>query len=131
MIEAYKRVVLRNYANFSGRATRPEYWWFTLANLIVMVAVFFLAFLRMSVIGGGSFASVVGYASIYYIAILLPSLAVTVRRLHDIDKSAWWLLFGLIPSIGVIIFLILMAQKTYPRPNKCGNPEGWQNAVSA
>ena len=127
MIEAYKAVVFENYANFNGRAARPEYWWFTLASLIIYVGMAVLSVVLLSMVGELGFGIIV----IYWVATILPSLAVTVRRLHDIDKSAWWLLIGLIPWIGGIIFLILMVLKTYPHPNKYGNPEGWQNAVSA
>ena len=130
MIQAYRQAVLQNYANFSGRAARPEYWWFTLANLIIVVAAFVLAFVMISVIGEVGFGIGFGLIIIYGIAILIPSYAVTVRRLHDIDKSAWWLLLGLIPYIGGIILLIFMALKTHPHPNKYGEPVGWQDLVS-
>ena len=133
MIEAYKTVVFENYANFNGRAARPEYWWFALASLIIYVGMVVLSVVLSAVVGELGFGMIIiyGIIIIYSIATILPSLAVTVRRLHDIDKSAWWLLIGLIPWIGGIIFLILMVLKTYPHPNKYGNPEGWQNAVSA
>ena len=127
MIEAYKTVVFENYANFNGRAARPEYWWFALASLIIYVGMAVLSLVLSSMVGEFGLGIIV----IYWVATILPSLAVSVRRLHDIDKSAWWLLIGLIPWIGGIIFLILMVLKTYPHPNKYGNPEGWQNAVSA
>ena len=126
MIEAYKQAVMWNYANFDGRATRSQYWWFTLANLIIFVALAILAVVLSVTIGEIAF----GILVIYWVAILLPSIAVTVRRLHDINKSAWWLLIGLIPWIGSIILLILMVLNTYPQPNQYGEPTGWQDAIS-
>lgn len=127
MVEAYKRVVFQSYANFSGRAARPEYWWFTLANLIIFLILAVLSVALAGVLGEGAFAIMV----IYWIAALIPALAVTVRRLHDTNKSAWWLLIGLIPWIAGIIMLIFMVLSTHPNPNKYGNPEGWQDIVSA
>lgn len=129
MIEAYRAVVFENYANFNGRAARPEYWWFTLANLIIVIGVFLLAFLLMAAIGEVGLLIGFGAIIIYGIAILIPGYAVTVRRLHDINKSAWWLLLGLIPWIGSIILLILMVLSTYPHPNKYGEPAGWNDLM--
>ena len=121
---------MRNYANFNGRAGRPEYWWFTLANLIISVCFLVLSFLLLWMTGDTRYTLIFVPMIIYSIAIILPSFAVTVRRLHDIDKSAWWLLLGLIPYIGGIILLILTALKTHPHPNKYGTPDGWEDMLS-
>ena len=129
MLEAYKTVVIENYANFSGRAARPEYWWYALANLIITVGILVLSLALSTMIGGTGFGIMLGVLVIYGIAVLLPSYAVTVRRLHDIDKSAWWLLIALIPWVGGIILLILMALKTHPHPNKYGPPDGWEDML--
>ena len=75
MVAYWKRAVLENYANFSGRATRPEYWWFFLANLILSVVLGFLPFI----------------GNVYGLATLLPGIAVAMRRLHDTGRSGWWL----------------------------------------
>lgn len=93
---------LRNYVGFSGRARRTEYWMFFLINMLVSVALVFVdrAFGTLSESGIGTLGL------IYSLALLLPSLAVGVRRLHDRDKSGWWLLLGLLPLIGGIILLV-------------------------
>lgn len=94
--------VLRKYAVFSGRARRKEYWMFVLFNLIFM----FAAFILDSILSGDR-----GYGfiyTIYSLAVLLPGLAVSVRRLHDIGKSGWFILLGFIPIIGIIWLLVLM-----------------------
>lgn len=90
MIEWYKKVVLENYANFNGRARRAEYWWFFLANVIVSIVLQIID----SVIG----IAVLG--TIYSLAVLLPSIAVAIRRMHDVGKSGW---FILIPIYNLIL----------------------------
>ena len=97
--------VLKNYAVFSGRASRREYWMFTLFNLIFAI----VAAILDNVLGIAMKET--GYGPIYLLyalATLIPSLAVSVRRLHDTSKSGWFLFVGLIPCIGGIWLLILM-----------------------
>lgn len=95
--------VLKKYTTFSGRARRKEYWMFTLFNIIAAC----IAMVIDGVLGGTGIVTI-----IYVLATLLPSLAVTVRRLHDTGRSAWWLLLGLVPfvSIVLIIFMCLEGQ---------------------
>lgn len=81
---------LQNFANFSGRAGRPEYWWFILFWFLLLVV-------------GGIVNEFLG--TLFFILLLLPNLAVSVRRLHDIGKSGWWLAISLIPVIGPLILL--------------------------
>ena len=88
------RVCLTKYADFSGRATRPEFWWFTLFITLVAAA---LAYLSESL------------TNIFLIAMLLPQLAVGTRRLRDVGKSPWWQLFLLVPIAGLILLGILWA----------------------
>jgi uncharacterized membrane protein YhaH (DUF805 family) len=95
--------VIKNYATFSGRAQRAEYWYFVLFYVLI--------YLGLSLLDGvtGTFDSDTGaglLGSIFVLAILIPSLAVTVRRLHDTDRSGWWLLIGLIPIIGGLVLLV-------------------------
>ena len=108
--------VLKKYAVFSGRARRTEYWMFTLINCIVGFGLgFLLAF-------AGIIGTVLGY--VYSLAVLLPSLAVGARRLHDTGRSGWWLLIGLIPLIGTIILLMYLVQDSQPGENQHGpNPK--------
>ncbi len=110
---------LQKYADFSGRAPRPEYWWFILAQVVVLL----VAMLLDSVLGTGFGES--GYGFIYMItalALLVPALAVAVRRLHDTDRSGWWLLIGLIPLVGAIILLVYFASEGNAGDNRFGAP---------
>ncbi|OZM56446.1 hypothetical protein CIB95_11770 [Lottiidibacillus patelloidae] len=93
--------VLKNYVNFSGRARRKEYWMFVLFNMIV---AFVLGFID------GILFEVGLLGNLYLLAVLLPSLAVSVRRLHDTGRSGWWLLISLIPLIGGIILLFFLCE---------------------
>ena len=95
--------VLKKYAVFSGRARRKEYWMFVLFNVVFAVAAIILDNLL------GLVFKDIGYGPIYLLyvlATLIPGIAVSVRRLHDIGKSGWYLLLGLIPCVGGIILLV-------------------------
>lgn len=108
--------VLKKYAVFSGRARRKEYWMFLLFNLIIALVLGFVE----GLVGG---PGVIGM--LYSLAVLIPSIAVSVRRLHDTDRSGWWLLIGLIPLIGAVVLLIFMVQDSKPVQNQYGaNPKG-------
>ena len=113
---------LKQYVDFSGRARRKEYWMFFLYNLLFSV----LAVILDKVIGTSSPESGYGiFYGIYSLALIVPSLALGVRRLHDVGKSGWMLLVGLIPLIGAIWILILMATDSQLASNKWGeNPKG-------
>src|SRR5262245_42708830 len=88
LVGYWKRVVLERFADFSGRARRSEYWWFTLANVIAIFALFVLI----------AITKIFWVLYIIYVVLLIvPSLAVTFRRLHDTDKSGWWILIVLVP----------------------------------
>jgi len=115
--------VLKEYANFSGRAGRKEFWLFTLFNAIFAIVAMILDNLL------GLAIRDVGYGPIYILyilATLIPGLAVSVRRLHDIGKSGWYLLIGLIPCIGGIILLVFYATAGDPGENEYG-PDPIQN----
>lgn len=89
---------LKNYAKFSGRATRKEFWMFALFNFIVSIIVSIVAsIIRFDSLSG-----------LYCLAVLIPNLAIMARRLHDTDRSAWWILINLIPVIGQIVIFIFM-----------------------
>lgn len=105
--------VLKQYAVFSGRACRTEYWMFVLCNVIVML----LLGMVDKLIGGDKEL----ISSIYSLAVLLPSLAVAARRLHDTDRSAWWLLLGLIPIIGTLVLIYFMVCNGQQGPNRFGD----------
>ncbi|MXV30123.1 DUF805 domain-containing protein [Aeromonas veronii] len=105
--------VLKQYAVFSGRARRTEYWMFVLCNVIVML----LLGMVDKLIGGDNEL----ISSIYSLAVLLPSLAVAARRLHDTDRSAWWLLLGLIPIIGTLVLIYFMVCNGQQGLNRFGD----------
>lgn len=102
----FKKVVFENYANFDGRARRSEYWYFILFNTI-------FALITAAVIPE--------LYLVYVIAIILPSLAVAVRRLHDIGKSGLWLFISFVPIIGGIWLLVLLATEGDSEYNEFGS----------
>ncbi|AYV48351.1 DUF805 domain-containing protein [Caulobacter flavus] len=113
---------LRKYAQFSGRARRSEYWLFALFTFVVSIAITILRIatggLDSLENGGFDALSLVNLA--FSLAMLVPSLAVSFRRLHDTDRSAWWILIGLIPLIGAIVLLIFYLLPGTTGPNKFG-----------
>jgi len=114
---------LKRYADFSGRSRRKEYWMFVLGLVIAFVA---LALVE-GVLGlGGSVAGVYGPLTLILgIAIIVPSIAVQVRRFHDQDKSGWFVLLGLIPFVGGLIVLVFMVLEGTNGPNRFGaDPKG-------
>lgn len=138
-IESIK-TVLSNYAVFNGRARRSEYWWYTLAVTIVSTILFLILVAPgygayMTSIAEYSMAGdpaapvpampgslVAGYAimSIFNLALLLPGLGVTVRRLHDTDRSGFWIFLGLVPIVGGIMLIVWEATAGTPGPNRFG-----------
>ena len=120
---------LQKYADFSGRAPRAEYWWFYLLFLITMIIAIILDSLLGTRLEGGLPGWI---TAIVDLAFLLPMLAASVRRLHDTNKSAWWLLIIVIPLIGGIWMLVLMATRGDSGPNRFGpNPYGEGDAATA
>lgn len=115
---------LRQYADFGGRARRTEFWMFVLVNLIISIVLGIID----TAIGTAHVYSASGMAtyspgilgSIYGLAVLIPSIAVTVRRLHDTDRSGWWFLIQLIPIVGSIILLVFVCLDGTRGPNRFG-----------
>ena len=109
--------VLKKYAVFRGRARRKEYWYFVLFNTIIITVLGLISIL----IGTGDSAGIFTVLSwLYSLAVLLPSLGVSIRRLHDTGRSGWWLFIGLIPLIGTIILLIYMVSDSQAGTNQYG-----------
>ncbi|MED4402480.1 DUF805 domain-containing protein [Metabacillus fastidiosus] len=109
--------VLKNYVTFEGRARRKEYWMFYLINAIISIIL-----ITAERATDTFFFSLLNF--LYALAILLPSLAVAVRRLHDTGRSGWWFLINLIPIIGAIVFLIFTCLDSESNSNKYGpNPK--------
>ncbi|MCP4775185.1 MAG: DUF805 domain-containing protein [Planctomycetaceae bacterium] len=113
--------VLKKYAVFVGRAQRKEYWFFVLFNIIFT--------LLLSTVDGltGTFSAETGYgllSGLYTLAVAIPGIAVSVRRLHDTGRTGWWFLILLIPVIGAIIFLVFMCIDSDAEDNDYGpNPK--------
>ncbi len=116
--------VLRKYADFSGRASRKEYWMFQLINTIIFAVVGILMALLTSALHSIGFVFL-GILGVYCLAIIIPSLAVSFRRLHDTGRSAWWLLIGLVPYIGSLVIIVFTVLDSQPGDNAYGpNPKG-------
>ncbi len=110
-----------NYVNFSGRASRPAYWWWFLFAILTAIVA--------NIIDAAIGAPVVSI--IVALGLFLPGLAVSVRRLHDTDRSGWWILIGLIPIIGFIVLLVFYVQKSDPVDNQYGPPPADQGGSVA
>ena len=107
--------VLKKYAVFSGRARRQEYWMFFLFNMIIAIVLGVVE----GIAGGPGILGL-----LYGLAVLIPGIAVSVRRLHDIDRSGWWLLIALVPLIGAIVLLVFMVLDSKAGENQYGpNPK--------
>ena len=106
--------VIRRYTDFDGRADRPEFWWFALINLIISVVIWSVG-IALFGFATGEFLAIV-----YGLATLLPSLGVQIRRLHDTNKSGWWIVVSLVPFVGGIILIVLLAIAGTPGPNRYG-----------
>ena len=115
-------IVKNHYADFEGRVRRQTYWMFYLSYLILSVALGVVGAIIGSIIGMWFYLLVMGLAGV---AMIVPVIALGVRRLHDIGKSGWWYLIVLIPLIGTIGLIVLLATDSQPGANKYGeNPKG-------
>lgn len=120
--------VLKNYVGFSGRAQRTELWMFILINFLITLV---LAFVDGMLGLYNTEAGIGMLQGIYSLAVFLPSLAVAVRRLHDIGRTGWWLLIAFIPLVGLIVLLVFYCLDSQPGDNEYGpNPKGVAPAVA-
>ncbi|MFT3679609.1 MAG: DUF805 domain-containing protein [Ferruginibacter sp.] len=106
LVDWWKKVVLKNYANFNGRARRAEYWYFVLANILLIIPFYIIG-----IAGAVSDNQALGTLGLVVyvllaLATIVPALAVAVRRLHDLNKSGWYYFVALIPLVGSIILLV-------------------------
>lgn len=110
--EAVRSVAVERYADFQGRSPRSEFWWFAL--------FYFVATLAIGMIGviSETLAGIINF--VFWLGLLIPSIAVGVRRLHDTDRTGWWLLIGLIPVIGTIVLIVFFVQRGTPGDNRFG-----------
>jgi uncharacterized membrane protein YhaH (DUF805 family) len=113
---------LKKYADFTGRARRKEYWFFVLFAYIIMIALVFVD----TAMGTVNEVYPVGPLSgIFWLLIIIPQVAVAIRRLHDSDRTGFWLLISFVPIIGPIWFLVLMFLDGTMGPNQYGeDPKG-------
>ena len=114
------KLFFTNYVNFSARSTRSEYWWVFLFNFLIG-----LALSAINIATGLAFIS-----TLWSLATLLPGLGLSIRRLHDIGKSGWWILINLIPIVGWIIFLVFTLTASAPA-NQWGEPAGASTAAAS
>ena len=122
--------VLKQYVDFSGRARRKEYWMFMLIHFIIILMIVFLMIYSIDDLDSDEAPDsiIMGVFLLYFFGTLLPSIAVTVRRLHDTGKSGWWYLINFIPYIGKFILLIFACMEGDARTNQWGaNPKGRGN----
>lgn len=120
--------VLKKYVVFSGRARRKEYWMFTLFNVIISI----ILGIADSILGTSNDQGSGLLGGIYSLAVLLPSIAVTVRRLHDTNRSGWWALLLLLPIIGWIVLIVFAAMEGNPGDNQYGpDPKGHERGAAA
>ena len=110
-----------NYVGFDGRASRAEFWWWVLFAILASV----VANIIDAIIGAPIFSLLVS------LGLLLPGLAVSVRRLHDTNRTGWWILIGLVPLIGFIVLLIFYLEQGNPGPNEYGPPPADTPAAAA
>jgi len=110
----------KNYANFQGRARRKAYWMFVLFNIIALVILSLIEG-ALGLSGQNGYGILTG---LYSLAIILPLIALAVRRLHDTGRSGWWILIGLVPLIGPIVLIVFYVTDSQPGTNQYGpNPK--------
>lgn len=138
----YVNAITRNYANFSGRARRREYWMFTLINTVILILLQIPLLGVTAALGatsetgappalGGATLVFALLLLLYVLAVLVPSIAVTVRRLHDSGKTGWLYLLNLIP-LGSLVVLVFCVMDSEPGTNKWGpNPKGAEAGTPA
>jgi uncharacterized membrane protein YhaH (DUF805 family) len=110
----------KNYVNFQGRARRKAYWMFVLFNIIALVILSLIEG-ALGLSGQNGYGILTG---LYSLAIILPLIALAVRRLHDTGRSGWWILIGLVPLIGPIVLIVFYVTDSQPGTNQYGpNPK--------
>jgi len=114
---------LKNYAKFDGRAGRPEYWFYALFSTLIFFILQFLSSMLGLQYAMNELITVYPLASIWQVVTFVPSLAVGVRRMHDINRSGFWLLFLLLPLIGWLLIMIFALLKGNDDDNDYGSPK--------
>ena len=123
IIGNYKNVLTNKYAQFNGRAGRPEFWLFVLVNFVIS-KVFYILTIVAATAGSSTLALVFNLVLLVYgLATLVPTIAVGVRRLHDIGKEGVWFCINFIPLVGGLWYLYLCAQEGERTENRFGEPQ--------
>lgn len=112
------RTCFQKYATFSGRAARSEFWWFVLFSVLGNLVLSFIDGMLFGNAADGQPVSILG--AIFALAILLPTIAVGVRRLHDRDMTGWWYLLVLVPVLGTLVLIYFFVQRGTVGPNRYG-----------
>ncbi len=119
MIDIWKTVVMQRFAKFDGRAGRSEFWWYYLANIVINLVLTILMVIGFNLAGAlGVLVLLVLIA--FWVVIIVPTVALAIRRLHDTDKSGWWLLIGFVPIVGTIVLLVFYIMEGTSGPNNFG-----------
>jgi uncharacterized membrane protein YhaH (DUF805 family) len=112
---------VKKYSVFTGRARRKEYWYFTLFNIVIIIPLTLIDMMT------GTFSNEANmglFSGVFILAILIPSIAVSIRRLHDTNRTGWWMLISFIPILGPIVLLIFLVQDSQIGENRYGpNPK--------
>lgn len=128
LIDWFKKVVLNNYVNFEGRARRKEYWNYLLVYLAIYISLYIVVFAAASV--SGTIAGIISVLLIIFaLGMLIPSLGVAVRRLHDVDKSGWFLLLNLVPFGGFYVLYLLITEGTIGTNQYGNDPKNVGNEI--
>jgi len=118
---------LKRYTDFSGRSRRKEYWFFVLGVFIVAIVLSILeGIVGLSGMIGGAYGPL---TALFFLGIIVPSIAVQVRRFHDQDKSGWWVLIGLVPIVGGLVVLVFMFLEGTKGPNRFGPDPKAENSA--
>ena len=123
IVENFRRIVTTQYFDFNGRTRRQVFWYYVLAYVVIYIAV---SIVESIFFGGGMMPYGYGFyrpqplTGLLSLALLLPSLGIAARRLHDTDRSAWWLLIGIIPIVGWLILLYWYVQPGTVGSNQFG-----------
>lgn len=111
----------KRYAQFNGRASRSEFWWFQLFILIVSIPLYLLSFYAGHSGSQGLALVATGLSVVMWLVFVLPCMAATIRRLHDTDRSGWWMLLAFVPFVSLVLLVFLLLPGT-PGDNRFGAP---------
>lgn len=117
----FLNVFKQHYADFAGRASRSEFWYFTLFSFLISIAISIVTGIIGAVLNTGIFSFL---SVIYSLAVIVPSICLGIRRLHDTGKSGWWYLISLVPFVGFIILIVFWVMDSEADRNQYGpNPK--------